>query len=374
MVPVNISDNLKILGRSLHLETQFNPEDPDMIQTLYDQGKVLTKIRIHVRDKIADAGFPKWISEQHQEACDILRFLSETKEKILSHRHSRSLTALGKLFLFWGLTDEAIEVLNFAADPQSDSSQTANIQLIEAYQRRGEIQKASALIDPLLSKYPENDELWYERSKIRFQEKKYAEAFNDIKNAILKHPELDEYYLFAALASLNMAINKNLTSELPSQDSALRLCIKNLAQALKRTHRFSRIQLDPILKSLQKRNAMEAMIRLQGFIESLSREDCGLYELFYLFILYGDQGKKADMIKQYIGRTRMLTVRYPQNPRFHMNLGTGFIVHCREQFQKALHEFHTALSLDGHVMGHDLVKEAENLGNLFYDFMKRLLQ
>ena len=374
MVPVNISDNLKILGRSLHLETQFNPEDPDIIQTLYERGKVLRKVRIRVKDKIATARISKWISEQHLEACNLLCFLSDAREKIIAHRHGRSLNALGKLFLLWGLTDEAIEVLNFAAYPESDSCQTANVQLIEAYQCRGEISKALALINPLLSKFPENDELWYERSKIRLKEKKYAEAFDDIKNAIQRRPEFDEYYLLAALYSLYIIINKNLAPELKSEGSAIQICITNLAEALKRTNRFSRAQLDPVLKSLQKQSAQEAVSKLQKLIESLTCEDCGLYELFYLFILYGDHGKKTDMIKQYIGRARMLADRYPENPRFHMNLGTGFIVYCREQLQKALHEFHTAQSLDWQVTDYELVKEAENLGNHFYDFMKRLLQ
>jgi hypothetical protein len=79
MVPVNISDNLKIIGRSLHLETQYNPEDHYLIQTLYEQGQVLSRIRNNVSNKMARTEFSQWISDRHQETREMLRFLSEAR-------------------------------------------------------------------------------------------------------------------------------------------------------------------------------------------------------------------------------------------------------------------------------------------------------
>jgi tetratricopeptide (TPR) repeat protein len=374
MVPVNISDNLKIIGRSLHLETQYNPEDHYLIQTLYEQGQVLSRIRNNVSNKMARTEFSQWISDRHQETREMLRFLSEAREKIRSLRHYRSLVSLGKLYLLWGLTDEAIDVFKVAADSESDSCLNAHTQLVEAYLRRSDTQKALEVINPLLSRYPEDHELWFERSKIYLEEKKYDQSFDDASNAIQRHPESEAYYLVAVLSGLYLTMNKGPIPEFKSQDSGVRICMKNLAESLKRADRFNQTQLDPILKSIQMGALSEAAVRLRRFIDSLSNEDGGLYDLFYLFILYGDQEKKTEILKQYIIRMRLFAKRHPTNPRYHRNLGIGFVVQCREQFQQVLNEFHTAQSLDGEMICHELIREAENLGNHFYDFMKRLLR
>jgi tetratricopeptide (TPR) repeat protein len=374
MVPVNISDNLKIIGRSLHLETQFNPADHYLIQTLYEQGQVLSRIRTNVSDKMTITGFSQWISDRHQETREMLRFLSDASESIRSHRHYRSLVSLGKLYLLWGLTDEAIDVFKVAADSESDSCLNASTQLVEAHLRRSDTQKALEVINPLLSKYPENHELWFKRSIIFLEGKKYDQSFDDANNAIQRYPESEVYYLIAALSSLHLVLNKDPVPEFKSQDSDMRNCKTNLTESLKRADRFTRSQLDPILKSIQIRAFSEAAVLLRGLIDSLSNEDNGLYDLFYLFVLYGDQAKKTDILKQYIFRMRLFTNRHPANPRYHRNLGIGFVVQCREQFQQALHEFHAAQSLNGEMINHELIKEAENLANHFYDFMRRLFR
>ena len=129
-----------------------------------------------------------------------------------------------------------------------------------------------ALLNALLKKHPENWNLWFKRSKIFLREKKYSQSYHDVNKAISYYSDSDDMYLILALVCLYLVITKSVHPQIKSPDSGIRLCMSNLAEALNRTSRFSRIDLDPILKPLRKRSITDAAIQLQNLIDQLSRK------------------------------------------------------------------------------------------------------
>jgi len=74
--------------------------------------------------------------------------------------------------------------------------------------------------------------------------------------------------------------------------------------------------------------------------------DITFHDEFYLRYLYGEDGRSASYISQYIKELERLVNKYPAYSDLRNKLGIAYVIQCRQIFSRALSEFQKATSID----------------------------
>jgi len=378
MVPINYNDNLQLGNRVLHLQTQCRPQETNAVITLYEQGRVLSKEAEQIPEEVDETSLNKWILKQHQESLATLKFLFKIDRQVRSLRHFRSLMHLGDLYLRWGIIPEAVQVFDLAYKIDSNS-QKALSRLSEALIQKGDTEQAISILTSALNRFESSfkqDLLLMKRGKARLILKQYEKAFEDFKRTVEQSPHCAEAHLFFALSSLESADDQMKSEETISRDSAIRLCTVHLAEALKYSTQLSRKDIEPILQNLNTNKIEPAIVQLSNIIRCLEDPmDLGVHQMFYLKFIYGNEKKNSNVVDPYIKKMEWLAKQYPKYAELNMYLGMGYVVQCRELYQKALQAFYQARNQKDEQKSYEKqFHEAEQLADSFFRFIKMLFR
>ena len=110
MTRISHNDSIEGRGRSLHLQTHTVEESRKIISTLFEGGRVLSKLEDRYDGSLPETDLREQVEKVHRERINEIELLYAITVKIQTVRHAASLTKLGNQYLRWNLLDEAITV------------------------------------------------------------------------------------------------------------------------------------------------------------------------------------------------------------------------------------------------------------------------
>jgi len=375
MVPINISDNLETEKGILHLQTDYRPGESYAVATLFNQGQVLAREKYPVPEPADEDIIKKWTLKKHREAVETISFIFKVDEKVRSMKHKKSLVSLGSLYLHWGFLREAIDVLESILQEHLDSVGVAGC-LCEAYLRSGEPEKAITVLAPFFKMAPKAAFLWTKMGKVRLKLSQFKKAYDDFKRAIHISNEDSEAHLYMALCCLYMVQNQVIHEDISSAEEGMRRFSSHLVDGVKASAQLSRNDFEPLLQCLKKNDMQSAIAMMLDILRQVQMSEDPIFQhLFYLQFIYGTENKNSSIPDKYIPKMKTLVQNYPNRPDLRMFLGMGYVVQCRDLYQRALNEFHTALRLQKDFREYEnQIEEADKLGEHFFQFIKMLFR
>jgi hypothetical protein len=137
---------------------------------------------------------------------------------------------------------------------------------------------------------------------------------------------------------------------------------------------LTRPMFESVLKQLNEGDFRNAASKTEDLANGMKHEpDLAFHDLFYLRFLYDTQGRDPRYIIEYIRKMETVTAEYPENPDLKRCLGTGYVIYCRELFQKAMDEFRNADEVTNGAEPHrSTFESAGQLGESFFQFIRDL--
>ena len=103
--------------------------------------------------------------------------------------------------------------------------------------------------------------------------------------------------------------------------------------------------------------------------------DLDFIDAFYLNFMYGEKGKHATVVNNFVNALEILEKRHPKYSDLKTHLGIGYLIQCRELFLNALQQFRHACEIDpNYKKAKDNLKLAENEGKGFLILLRALLK
>jgi len=346
MAGINFSDNIQVKGRELHLQTHWIESGNQIVSTLFDGGRVLSKVVTHHTPSSEMDELREKIKDIHIENRESIALLYAISTRVKTVRHARSLHMLGRQFLKWNLLDEAISELEFAKqyDPEIED---IYLNLGEAFLKRGGYKEAREIHEKGISKFSNYADLWHQLGKVYLKEKAFEKAHQTFKKCIQLNNNYAEAYFFLCLCFLSMLEEKGENIEINKKQKTLQMAKNHLERTVHLSTRFR----TPLIKNAIQRIEDGRIVDLFNQLEQTERDlppyvDLHFHDVFYLEFMYGEKGRDIEMISRYVTRLEHVLNENPEYADIHNNLAIGYLIQCRALFQKALHHFQNAYEIN----------------------------
>jgi len=342
----NFSDNIHASGRKLHLQTNTLQDETKIVSTLFDGGRVLSKEEHSYDAELSGDLLKQRVETHHFERMADIEFLYSISSRVKTVRHPLSLNKLGLQFLKWNLLDEAISEFELALHYDSKYGEVY-MNLGEAYLRRGGLEEALQIVGKGLQVAPTYADMWQKFGVVHFRMKQYKKALDAFQKALKINPSFDEPHLHSAQCLLEIVLHDKHEKDLPGREECIRQTRDHLNRAAALSIRFQIPGLEEALRELHQGDLTQTSKLLQKIGQELPKiVDLDFHDLFYLHLMYGEKGRNRKAVQKYVERLETLVREYPRYPDVHNKLGIGYLIQCRNLFNRALNEFQQACDMN----------------------------
>lgn len=374
MTRINFSDNIHARGRELHLQTNTLDEEGKIVSTLFDGGRVLGKEETLYDSGLSDEALRKQVEQFHSKRIEAIEFFYAISARVKTVRHPQSLNKLGLQFLRWNLLDEAISEFELAIQYDSHYAEVY-LHLGEAYLRRGGLREGVTVLEKGVAVAPSYADLWQKLGTACLRARRYEKALEAFRRALKINPSYDEAHFSMALCLIDVLKQGVEGSGLPDAAG----CRKQAQEHLNRTAvstRFQTPDFEEAMRRFRKGEIDRALTLLRKVDQELSPlVDLGFHDAFYLQFMYGEKGRNGEAVQEYVDRLESLIKEYPDFPDLYNKLGIGYLIQCRKLFNRALHQFRHACSLNpSYERAKRNLKLAENDGKGFLILLRAMLK
>lgn len=372
MNKINFSDNIFASGRNLYLQTSTLEGEEKMVSTLFDGGRVLEKASVFFDPALSEERLYHQVEAFHQERKQALEFIFSISARVKTVRHPRSLVKLAGQFLKWNLIDEAISELEFALQYDKNIADIY-ILLASAYEKRGVPEESVRTLQNAVTIFPKYADLWKDLSEKQSVLGKWDSAEESIEKALKINPNYSDAHLIKSfLLSRKQEVLKSGTKSENQSAERLQRHLNRLVQSEK----FRSAELDNAVRFCHNEEWQSLTKQLEFMIRNIPKTiDFDFHDLFYLQYLYGEQGKNAKSINDYVSRLESFIQKFPKFADLHNMLGIGYLIQCRLLFSKALHQFRIACKLNpDYERAKSNLKLAENDGKGFLILLRAMLK
>ena len=371
MAKINYSNNIRGRGRNLHLQTNTFEETQEIVTTLFDGGRVLAKETIPYKEEAGSENLSERVEQIHREIQENIELLYAISTRVKTVRHASSLYILGLQFLRWNLIDEAIAEFELALeyDPRYGD---IFLDLARAYDKRGGLKESLDVIDKGLKVVPAYADLWCLKGFVLQKMGGGNPAYQAYQEALKINPSFDEAHARAALCIIIDVIKAN--QEMPAEETR-----KRLKEHLNRAVLSKRVQdlmFEEVIRAIHQNQFIIAKEKLETVLDNLSPVvDLRFHDAFYLNFMYGETGRDSEKIHYYVKQLENLSDSHPNFPDLHNKLGIGYLIECRDLFNKALRQFQAAVNLNpDYLRAKKNLKLAQNDGKGFLILLRAMLK
>lgn len=375
MAGINFSDNIQAKGRDLHLQTHWIESANQIVTTLFDGGRVLSKVFTKCAPLTEMDVLRKEIKTTHLENKNGIELLYAISTRVKTVRHARSLHMLGRQFLRWNLLDEAISELEFARqyDPNIED---IYLNLGEAFLKRGGTKEAREILERGIQQFPNYADLWHQLGRVFLIDRLYEKARQAFQKCIQLNKSYADAYFSLSLCYLSMfqvTMGENPSDKIKH---SLQMANKNLKKSYSLSNRFQVPFIKQAISRLENGKADDLFDKLKQIENDLPPYvDLNFHDIFYLEFMYGEKGRDIDHIIRYVSRLENIIKVHPEYADIHNNMGIAYLIQCRALFQLALQHFRNAYSINpDFVRALNNYKLAKNEGKGLVILLRALLK
>jgi tetratricopeptide (TPR) repeat protein len=375
MARINFSDNIDVHGRKLHLQTNTFDDETKIVSTLFDGGRILAKEESRFHPDIAKEDLAREVEEFHQERKSLIVLLYAISARVKTVRHTLSINKLGLQYLRWNLLDEAISEFELAIQYDGNFGE-AYLNLGEAYMRRGGLEEALRVLKQGVQAAPKYADMWQKLGMVHFRLDQYNHAIRCFQKALKINPNYDEPHFYIAICLMDV-VEKNISVHgLPDQKDCKKYALEHLSRAANQSGRFKTPKFEEAMRVCHKGNFTQSRALLQEISVDLPRIiDLDFHDAFYLNFMYGDRGRNTRNIQKYVDRLERLVKEHSDFPDLHNKLGIGYLIECRDLFNRALEQFQSACRLNPeYKRAKNNLKLAQNDGKGFLILLRAMLK
>ncbi|MBN2030456.1 tetratricopeptide repeat protein [bacterium] len=375
MTGINFSDDIHARGRKLHLQTNTLEADQKIISTLYDGGRVLCQDSGYYSSRHSTEQLKKEIEVYHSKKIEEIELLYLISAKVKTVRHPLSLNMLGLQFLKWNLLDEAISELELVIQYQPQYGE-AYLSLGEAYYRRGGLSEAEQYLEKGVQVAPRYADLWQKLGRICLAQEQYKKSIEAFQSALKINPTYDEAHFMMAVC-LTEALAKGIQEKgFPQGEICQKQIKEHLSRAAASSSRFTVPAFEQAMRMFHRSEVKGTLELLRKVDEDLTPIiDLNFHHAFYLKYMFGDEGRDAKSIQDYVQQLEALIKKHPTFPDLHNMLGVAYLIQCRGLFNKALHEINRACEINPeYERAKRNLKLAKNEGKGFLILLRSLLK
>jgi len=346
MAKISFSNNIHARGRELYLQTNTIEEEQKIVSTLFDGGRVLAKEETFYGPELTTEELSERVEKLHSETITSIEFLYSISAKVKTVRHPLSLNTLGQQFLKWNLLDEAISEFELAIQYDGHYGKSY-LNLGEAYFRRGGLKEAVEILEKGVKILPGYADIWQKLGKVYLKSNRYKEAIQAFHRALKINPSYDEAHFFMALCLIEILVLGIQQKGLPTGEECRKQAREYLGRAAALSPRFQTPEFEEAMRKFHQGRVEQALELLHKIEKQLPEViNLDFHDAFYLGLLYGERGRNTKAVEEYVSKLEELVKKHPDFPDVRNMLGIGYIIQCRNLFNKALRQFETACEIN----------------------------
>ncbi len=346
MTGINFSDDIHARGRKLYLQTNTLETDHKIISTLYDGGRVLCQDSGYYSSGHSTEQLEKEIENFHSQKIEEIELLYLISAKVKTVRHPLSLNMLGLQFLRWHLLDEAISELELAVQYEPQYGE-AYLNLGEAYYRRGGLSEAEQYLKKGVQVAPRYADLWQKLGRVYLAQEQHKKSIEAFQSALKINPTYDEAHFMMAVCLTEILVKNIQGKEIPQGETCKKQIKERLSRVAASSSRFRVPAFEEAMRVFHRGEVEGSLKLLRKVDEALTPViDLSFHHAFYLKYMFGEKGRDAKTIQDYIRQLEALIKKHPAFPDLHNMLGVAYLIQCRGLFNKALHEINRACEIN----------------------------
>lgn len=338
----NLSDNIHARGRGLYLQTS-NLDEGKIVSTLFDGGRVLAK---EEQSHEADVSLEARVKQNHADRVDSIELLYNISTRVKTVRHPPSLLRLGRQFLRWNLLDEAISELELALQYDEKYGEVY-LALGEAYLKRGGLEESADILKKGTGVAPGYADIWHMLGKACLANRQYEKSYEAFNQALKINASYAEAHFSMALCLATALSDEEAGSEFLKATDRFQKIREHLGRTVLEATQFQSSALEEVLRCLRQKNLDKTLKLLRKIESTLTKViDLNFDDVFYLGLMYGEKGKDGPAIQDYVVKLESLAREFPDFPDLRNKLGIAILIQCRHLFNKALHQFREASTMN----------------------------
>lgn len=373
MENLGLNNDVLVGERKFHVQTSFSDTKKMIVSNVFNEGQVIDSKEVQANNGISDSELKNRIQEVHQELVTEMEVLYYINEKVKTVRHAPSANKLGLLFLDKNLYEEAIAQFNLALEIDPDFPEVYS-NLGKTYLIEGSYEKAIEILERGASQAPQFADIQNFLGFSYLHTKNYPKAVHHMEQALKLNPDYIGVHYHLGIAYL-ASVLKQESGEIPVEDLQEKAS-QHLNIASERMVNRHVPNFDKVIELVKKDSYQEAVDEFfQCKPKEVLTQFLSVENEFYLKFMYGGKGKDDAFIANYVTKLVDLIDEFPNYADIRNNLGTAYLIQCRNLFLKSLDEFRAALKINPKFQKAEKnLKLAENDGKGFLILLRAILK
>jgi len=353
MADIGFNDNIKIVGRTFHVQTASSSGTGNIRCEVFENGRVLSTAEVEFERRnrsqkhSVDTRLKNVVESLHHEMMSEIELLFTIGEKLKKLGHAPSNSKIGLIFLQNNLINDAIDHFKMAIKNDPNFMEAYN-NLGLTYIQIGDAKKACQVYASAMQRGTNFTDLLNNYGLALIIEGKYKAAIGIIQKALKLNKKYTEAHYNLALLYLKSIMADNTGEVLPPPSIRIQRAQEHLEMIKKSKIKIFDTIFDKLLKNVEN-DEIEAAVRiLDDYRKKMFPRDVSslISTNFYLKFMYGGKGLDNDTIRRYEERLKASLNDNGDYADIWNNLGVIHLIQCRNLFLQALGEFRKALEIN----------------------------
>ncbi len=345
---IGFNQTLRVGGRKLHIQTQFDHDTRKVQTAIFDGGKVIDTREYFIEEEMAPASLDAEVRQFHDLVVSDLELLFHVVNKIKSTKNSSALLKLGKMFLEKGFIDEAIETLK-TLNKLDPNCREVYIHLGRAFFQKGDYVAAQENLKQACDNDPNYPDVHVLLAGVYRKIQEPIQAMEALQKALALNADYVRAHLLLGLVLAESTLTLPTHPELAPPIERIKESKKHLQYALTQLDEHQRNKL---ISSIEKMDSREGLVESLAEIEKaidptiFNHHRMMVDGEFYLKFMFADLEQNRKTLDNYIKILEKAVAKHPNYADVRHSLGTAYLLRGWHNFAKALESYREAVKIN----------------------------